>query len=99
MIHFTSRAFGTEMCGKVLIKSMSVQPLVKRLHLASDSLAHLCCSAARLIAPHTLSVYCVKWKQLKLRLTLWSVGAPVGDNCFSFFQLNEVSVAMFTEAH
>lgn len=35
MIRFTSQLFGTEMCWKTLIKSLSVQPQVECLYLTS----------------------------------------------------------------
>lgn len=101
VIHFTSRAFGTEMCGKVLIKSMSVQPLVKtpspgfRLLSPSllfscqvDSATHFKCLLCQMETAQTQAHFVVGGR--------WG-GAPVGYNCFFFFQVNEVSVAMFTE--
>lgn len=86
------------MCGEALIKSMSVQPQVKCLHLTSISLAHLCYFAARLIVPRSEVFTVPNENNSNSGLLCSSVGKkPLQRSYYLFSTANEVSAVMFIE--
>lgn len=98
MICFAHWAFGKEMCGKALIKIMSVQPQVKCLHLTSIFLAHLCYLPARFVVSHSYVFTVPNQNSLNSGSLCcrWGKTSPTGY--YLFFPANKLSAVMFKEA-